>query len=162
MYFLEIQILQRTQKSVSVKPFPKEAGQKSKTPAACQRPKSVLPKIPIRMEMEGPVWFQYHLLVLKERIAHFRSDSNSKIKICGGFFYQKAGQNNAIPATCQIPKSTLHLIALSLSPMIQMWTRRVPWRGRVQLAKTTFDSNNCFFLYEKKEKQFLIMMLLFL
>ena len=78
------------------------------------------------------------------------------------FFYQKAGQNNAIPATCQIPKSTLHLIALSLSPMIQMWTRRVPWRGRVQLAKTTFDSNNCFFLYEKKEKQFLIMMLLFL
>ena len=105
MYFLEIQILQRTQKSVSVKPFPKEAGQKSKTPAACQRPKSVLPKIPIRMEMEGPVWFQYHLLVSKKRIAHFRSDSNSKIKICGACL-PKSGSEQRNP--CYLPNSQVY------------------------------------------------------
>ena len=99
-------ILQRTQKSASVKPFPKEAGQKSKTPAACQSPKSVLPKIPSRMVMEGPVCFQYHLLVSKKRVTHFHSDSNAKIKIRGAFFHQKAGQNSKIPAARQIPKST--------------------------------------------------------
>ena len=81
-------------------PIQKEAGQKSKTPAACQSPKSLLPKIPLRMVMEGPVCFQYHLLVSKKRIAHFRSDSNSKIKICGAFL-PKSGSEQHNP--CYLP-----------------------------------------------------------
>ena len=143
MHFLEIQILQRTQKSVSVKPFPKEAGQKSKTLPLVKVPSQFCQRIDMRDQCGSKIicWSQRNVLRISVQIQIQRSKFVELV-------YQKAGQNNAIPATCQIPKSTGHLIALSLSPMIPMWTRRVPWRGRVQLAKTTFDSKNCF-LYEK-------------
>ena len=110
--------------------------------------------------MEGPVWFQYHLLVSKKRIAHFRSDSNSKIKICGALL-PKSGSEQRNP--CYLPNSQVYWTLDCTFSVANDFNvdRESPMERKGTISKDDIWFIELFF-YEEKEKQFLIIMLLFL
>ena len=87
--------------------------------------------------MEGPLWFQYRLLVSKKSVAHLHFDSNSKIR---------TGQNNKTPAACQIPKQVYLTLDCTFSVANDSnadWESSIEGKGTI--SKDDLWFKECFF-----------------